>query len=83
MVKGRKVILERASDYELIKGIDGKLDTVITTLAVTCEQVGKHEKTINGNGVKGILSRLSALERWMYLVTGGGIVIIGILKLWH
>ena len=76
MVRGKKVILERVEDYDLLKSMDGKLDTLVTGHAVLCKQVEINTGVISSHG-----RLLTWVERIVYTAIGGGTVAIVIIKL--
>jgi hypothetical protein len=56
------VKLKREDDYKVLDRIETKLDALTSTLAVTCEIVGRHDKDINGNGQPGLNQKVATLE---------------------
>ena len=80
----------RVDDFERLKRIDetvekfdDKLNKIAIAVAETCTTVAVHDKDLNGNGVKGLKARMSAVERIVYIAVGGGGVIVFLVKLFH
>ena len=70
------VKLRRDKDYELLYDMDRKLDSLVSTMAVTCDQVTNLKKTVNGNGQPGHEQRIKSLEfKWVYITGGAGVLL--------
>jgi hypothetical protein len=82
MKKDGKITLTRQSDIDLLRGMDEKLDGLVSTMAVQCEKVVKLEKTVYGNGNPGHAQRIAKLEMYLWMGLGGLGVIQVLIQVW-